>query len=45
LRKQTSTEKGASQLIEQPEERVEELARGGHPTKTHKENLKALRDY
>lgn len=36
--------KKGEELIERQKERVEELARDGHPTKIHKENLKALRD-
>ena len=36
-------EKG-EELIEQQEGRIEELARDGHPTKIHKENLEALRE-
>jgi hypothetical protein len=36
--------KKGEKLIEQQAERVEELARDGHPTQIHEENLKALRD-
>jgi hypothetical protein len=36
--------KKGEELIERQAERVKELARDGHPTKIHEENLKALRD-
>lgn len=33
--------KKGEKLIEQQEDRIEELSRDGHPTKIHKENLEA----
>jgi ATP-dependent exoDNAse (exonuclease V) alpha subunit len=36
--------KKGEKLIEQQEDRIEELSRDGHPTKIHKENLEALRE-
>ena len=36
--------KKGEELIEQQEDRIEELCRDGHPTKIHKEHLKALRE-
>jgi hypothetical protein len=35
--------KKGEKLIEKQEERLEEMARDGHPTKIHEENLQALR--
>jgi hypothetical protein len=38
-----NVEKG-EELIQKQEKRGNELARDGHPTKIHEDNLKALRD-